>query len=330
MAAAGGVAAAVTVGCIVASASSAAGGLAGVAAGLLLLGQLERILLGSRLWPDTWLGLWVALAVLRLASMPLPLTWPPILSLLAVLALLTRLDGAALGLGIAAACLALDTGAFTAAAPLGAVLVVSLALALRNQRRYGVPLPDDTWAFNLLVRSQAEELGPASVEEGVRRAFRTWCSLPAPGRWRNTGGLPSGSCWIGILRRIAIYLGPDRFVSDRLLGRWPRPLVSLLGLSFPVLAGVALVTAPSASQQEVAVACLGAPLILAAVCAHTRTRYRVVVMPVLAHLGGVGIARVIESGGAALAGPATTAAVVALLAAAAAGGRHASELVARA
>jgi hypothetical protein len=193
MAAAGAVAAAVTVGCVVASASSAAGGLAGAAAGLLLLGQLERIVLGARLWPDTWLGLWVALAVLRLASMPLPPTWPPTLSLLAVLALLTRLDGAALGLGVAAACLALDTGAFTAAAPLGAVLVVSFALAIRNQCRYGVPFPDDTWAFNLLVRSEADGLDRASVQEGVLRAFQSWSSLPAPGRWRNTGGLPSGS-----------------------------------------------------------------------------------------------------------------------------------------
>jgi hypothetical protein len=107
-------------------------------------------------------------------------------------------------------------------------------------------------------------------------------------------------------------------------------LLSVLGLSFPVLVGVALVTSPSASQQEAAVACLGVPLFLAAVSTHTRTRYRVVVMPVLAHLGGVGIARALESGGAVLAEPTTIVAVVALLPAAAAGGRHASEFKARA
>jgi hypothetical protein len=328
MAAAGAVAAAGTVACVVASASSTAGVLAGASAGLLLLGQLERIVLGARLWPDTWLGLWVALAVLRLTSMPLPASWPPILSLLAVLALLTRLDGVALSVGITAAFVSLGTETSIAVAPLGAVAVVSLVLAVRNQRTYGVPFPDDTWAFNLLVRSEAERLDGAPVPEGVRRAHRTWTSRSPEERWRDTGGTPDGSGWIGILRRIAIYLGPDRFVADRFLQSWPRLLVAALGMSFPVLVGVVLVTSPSASPHEVAVACLGAPLFLAAVSVHTRTRYRVGLMPVLAHLGGVGIARVYESGGAGQVGLMATILVVTLLATAAVGGRHASESVA--
>ncbi len=267
----------------------------------LLAVQPERILFGCHLWPDTLLA-----AALAALAVILTLPAAPAVALaagvVATAGVLIRIDFlAALPLLVAAwsrseGSLTALTAASLIAPPLVALAVVSL----RNARRYGIPLPDNTWAFNLMVVRSEILLGGqhrVGIEGVIADTLVRWRGLSAPEASRRglaMLGEALRSPWRlaqGIARRLLTVLGPDTFVRQKLLPRgaaYPelgdaprRRWDAALKAGFPLLVTAALSAAAANGRIPGSYAWPTLGLLAVAVLFHARTRYRVVALPAL-------------------------------------------------
>jgi len=279
---------------------------------LLLLLQPERILLGCHIWPDTLVALLVAtvslllvLPVIADASLLLPL------GVVCALGALTRIDFLIVPPTVTASLLssgrAIDgAGFFILFAP---TLLVLSWCTLRNLRRYGIALPDTTWAFNLMVTGSEirrdENLGfaiqpiidqtlpgwsGATAGERRSRAFQSLTSmLRRPGLFAKSVG-----------RRFLALCGPDTFLRYQVLpperaypelnDRLRRLLDLALRIAFPLLLTLVVVGALSRRAPPAAYSWPALSLVAVAVVFFARTRYRLVLLPALSLLAAESLA----------------------------------------
>ena len=270
---------------------------AAVSGGLLLL-HPERLILGCHIWPDSPLAMVVALINLALiTSPPVP---PLALGIACALGVLVRVDAVVLPPLVLLAMAA--QGGLPATSVLGVAAPSAVLLALltvRNARRYGVVLPDDTWAFNLMVAAEEitdEAPGEFALEPLIARVSGEWSSMTIEGRSR--AGLAAlgrivrspGRVGRSVVRRTLTLIGPDTFVRQKLLGSttvYPRLgpagrrlLPAMLQVASPMLVA-AIVVGVFLHRPTAAYAIPSLGLIAVAALAHARTRYRLAVLPTL-------------------------------------------------
>lgn len=266
-------------------------------AGLMLL-WIERLLLAAHLWPDTLLCVLHAAALCLLQLEPTPLV-AGALGLVLALACLTRIEQLALAPGLLAVLVLADPGR----TGLGALLLLLLAptafalfaWSAVAWRRYRIPLPDTTWLFNLRILDRQldeDRRGAIAVERSIKALLREEGTRDAGGSLvRRLLRRPLGLL-ASLLRRLAASFGPDTFVDARLLPphgaaypamseRSARTWRLALRASFPLLAlpGLWAIGVSGAAPLWLLAA---APVLLALVVVHFRSRYRLVLMPWLA------------------------------------------------
>jgi hypothetical protein len=286
--------------------TAVAGWLVAGAPGALAVGGLylllpDRWLLSRHLWPDTLLAFCQALllVLILLAERGAEIS-PWLLGGVAALAALTRIDAVVLVPALGLVSGGQGTGGDWLALALPSVGALGL-LSLWHGRRHGIPWPDTTLAFNLMVMAEEQRRPGAAVERVVGAAWALWD--PAAGATADTGRSVlrrPGSLLLGALRRVLSMLGPDTFGRERLLGDAPgaypelgaRPrrwLRGALRWSFPAL--VALAAGGAVTQAALCRAPLTLALatFLAGSLVHARTRYRFALLPQLAFCGGLGM-----------------------------------------
>ena len=279
-------------------------------ASLLLAAQPERIVLGCHIWPEPLLAL-------LLAALCFTQTIPPTpglalgVGLLATLGVLCRIDFAIVPPVLLAAWWQ------TASPPTAvvAVLLLPSVIALiwtstHNYRRYGIPFPDTTWAFNLMVarrESRFRDSNRFEIEAAVNEIIPVWKQLHStrvvrPGVTAFMDILRSPLRFgRGIGRRLLTLAGPDTFVRQKLLpaeGAYPqlgdrsrRRWDRALRVAFPLLVTIILSSIAVSPRLPESFAWPSLALLAVAVLFHARTRFRVVAMPALALLAALGLVR---------------------------------------
>ena len=265
--------------------------------GLLLVVMPERIILSHHIWPDIWLGLWLSLACLILVWPGLSLNLSiMLLGVVAALAFMTRFDALLLAPFVGFGLMPLSFWQWMFI--LLPTLFVFAGLSIRNARRYKIPWPDNTWMFNLMIAAGETEQKRAEqirIQREVGKAFVVWNQQSHPDRF--TSGVASFRklaarpvrAFTDLLLRVWASLGPDSFVSQRLLppigraypeisGRFNHGLHIALRFAFPIFV--------SATCLAILVGELPAPAILwptlalaVATLIFTRTRYRQAWLP---------------------------------------------------
>ena len=302
---------AVTAGVTAAAAWQLGGPLLAVLSSALLIFHPENILISCHIWPDIVLALVIALLNLLIVA---PLAGAPLLVLavgmVCAVGAHTRIDFVIVPPIVGASLVSSNVtlgpyGWLSLLAPTVAGLVL---YSLRNYRRYGIPLPDTTWAFNLMA-SETEMLQgaaePREIEPIVSTTFSRWQELEEPERHRRVLGF-ARQVVANPLRflliagqRLLTMMGPDSFVRQKLLrnpGAYPelgergRTLLEApLAVASPLLFTFVVVTmllrgSPPPSYSWPAFGVLLAPVLFFA-----RTRYRVAVFPTFALLAAQGI-----------------------------------------
>lgn len=270
---------------------------AGLLAGLLVALSPGRIVLSRHIWPDIWLGLWLAAACLVMV-------WPGLspdarallLGLAAMQAFLTRFD--AILLAPMAAWASHSPSVGDLALILLPTLVVAVLLSLRNLHRYGIALPDNTWLFNLTVAAQELDgpgRSPRRVGALVSRSLGRWSVQDQATNldlgWRSLGRLARRAprAALDALLRGWAALGPDSFALHRLLppaGKAypliPAGLNRWLGralVAYPTgLSALALLACWMAGAVDRSLLLLSLSLFLGSL-AHLRTRYQQAWLP---------------------------------------------------
>jgi hypothetical protein len=278
---------------------------------LLLAVQPERVLLGCHLWPDTLLALVLA-GQTAVSALPASPAVALIAGGLCTLGVLTRIDFLVVPPLLLAAWRVSQgpLSALTGWAVIGPPLLALALVTIRNGRRYGVWLPDDTWAFNLMVaRSEARlvDEGRFAIEPAVADAVKSWRDLTH--RQAPRQGL--GALWEnlrsphhfgrGIARRILTLVGPDTFLRQKVLprdaaypdlaDRWRRRWDAALRIAFPLLAATVLISGLAGPRLPGGFAWPTLGLLAVAVLFHARTRYRVTALPALSLVAAQGIVR---------------------------------------
>ncbi len=280
-------------------------------ASLLLAVQPERILIGCHIWPESVLAF--LLAALLVAH-TLPAT--PALALaagcLCILGVLTRIDFVvAPPLLLAAWWTQGPPAAITTAALLAPPIIALVWISLRNGRRYGIPLPDTTWAFNLMVASREPGLDgsrPFEIERAILAARTVWLRLrPTQAARRGRTALleilrSPRDLGRGIVRRLLTLVGPDTFVRQRLLPTYTdlgpparRRWDAALEITFPVLVTTLLIAAAVDLRLPASFAWPSLGMMTAALLFHARTRFRTTALPALSLLAAQGITGLVES-----------------------------------
>ena len=272
-----------------------------ILAALLLTVQPERVLLACHVWPDTLLAF-------ALASLAVVLTLPATPEV-ALLAGLCCTAGVLIRIDFVAALPLVTAAWWTGHGALPAVVVVALVgppavalavLTIVNARRYGIALPDNTWAFNLMVAQTETRFDTAdrfTIDGMVTRTVAAWRELsPAetPRRglealWRSLR--PPIQFARAVARRLLTMVGPDTFVRMKLLPReqsygdlgersrsWWR---AVLVPAFPALISVVLVAAIVGGGLPASFAWPSLGLAATMVLFHARTRFRVALLPAL-------------------------------------------------
>lgn len=282
-----------------------------ILAAALLAVQPERLLLGCHIWPDTLLAF-------TLAALCVVLTVPttPAVALaaggLCTLGVLIRIDFlATLPLLLFAwgpAHGALSTGVMLAL--LAPPLLALILLSAHNARRYGIPWPDTTWAFNLMVARAETHLGSAdrfTINGMVRSTRSQWrhlgtAEVPLRGIEAFLGSLrPPLSFARAVVRRALTMIGPDTFVRMKLLPRdqsyadlpeRPRRwLGAVLTIAFPALVSSVLVMAACGAPMPGSFAWPSLGLMAMMVLFHARTRFRVAILPAVCLVAAHALAR---------------------------------------
>ncbi len=265
--------------------------------GFLLVFMPGRIILSHHIWPDIWLGLWLSLVCLILVWPGLSLNQIAVsLGMVAALAFITRFDALLLApfTGFGVMPLSFWQWMFI----LVPTLIVFAGLSIRNARRYKIPWPDNTWMFNMMIAAGETEQKRADqirIEREVGKAFVVWNQQSQPDRFssgvasfRKLAARPVRA-FTGLFLRLWASLGPDSFVSQRLLppmglaypeisGRFNHGLQFALKFAFPVFASATVLAMLVAKSP--APAFLWPTLALAAATLiHNRTRYRQTWLP---------------------------------------------------
>ena len=284
----------------------------GVIATVLCLGLLlmpERIVLGSRIWPDVYLAAMTSGIALTLSLTPSAVGLDrsaALIGVLVALAVLTRLDALILIPSVTAVWMIVSPSVTPAHAswliglPLTAFGVWWLVSLVFLKQRW----PDTTWKFNLgitvreaLVQQESDtitiddliELQPA---EGKRRHDED-----QPNVRQEHPPVPLAGFLRSVVSRLRALLGPDTFVKGKILARvkWGENsvawlvLTALLRVSAPFLVAVSIgvfVWHPS-SAGWVAIPAIS--LLIPAIVFHARTRYRLPLLYGLVPVIAVGI-----------------------------------------
>lgn len=258
---------------------------------LALLAIPERILLGSRIWPDVYLAAATGGIALALTLAPEPLGFTSAAGLIGLLlasAVLTRLDALVLVPATTVAWVAVSrmpqsSDLLLIVAP---PAVAFLGWWLVSKALLGERWPDTTWKFNVGITVQdaliQKQDGPIAVDDLIDRHVGRFNSQP--------GGRTPTASRIAYVRsffsRFRAIVGPDTFVTAKLLssenfGTCSRPellTTALLRFSCPMLfasSAVLFLWQPSAAGW---LAFPSLMLMLPPILFHTRTRYR---LPVL-------------------------------------------------
>lgn len=265
--------------------------------GFLLVVMPGRIILSSHIWPDIWLGLWLSLVCLILVYPDLSSNLRTLLvGSVAALAFITRFDALLLApfAGFGLAPLPFLEWVFI----LLPTLFAFAFLSIRNARRYGIPWPDTTWIFNIMIA--AGETGKTRahkvhVEEEVQKVLSVWKTLEYQGRFstgiaslRNLFARPIRAI-SGVLVRLWAGLGPDSFVLQRLLPpdglAYPgisEPFNSVLKIAllvaFPIFISMTLL-ALLVTEPSLPVVLWPTLAFATASLIHNRTRYRQAWLP---------------------------------------------------
>ena len=293
---------------VVAAVGLAAHGTAALVALLLCLLPGDYHVLAARLWPEPLLALWQGLVVLLLALWP-HAPGPALagLALVTMLASLTRLEQLALLPTVLLALVAQDrlAGWWDVLWLTAPTLLAMLWVTVRNGRRHGVWLPDDTWRFNLQVMAEhagAQDRLPNENVIGVVAARWRAGAAPAVGRpWRPRLLLQVPRRWLGML-------GPDTFVEQRMmppLGRASaRRLEGLAALwvrhGYTVLAAL-LIAVVAVTRYWPVHAWIVLVMFMAVSTFHARTRYRVLLVPGMVAWAAPALAQ-LDAGDAAVVG----------------------------
>ena len=265
--------------------------------GFLLVFMPERIILSHHIWPDIWLGLWLSLACLILVWPGLSLNLSTILlGVVAAMAFMTRFDALLLAPFVGFGLMPLSFWQWMFI--LLPTLFVFAGLSIRNARRYKIPWPDNTWMFNMMIAAGETEQIRAEqirIEREVGKAFMVWKQQSHPDRF--TSGVASFRklaarpvrAFSGLLLRLWASLGPDSFVSQRLLppigraypeisGRFNHGLHIALRFAFPMFVSAMFLTLLVGELPAPAI--LWPTLALAvATLIFNRTRYRQAWLP---------------------------------------------------
>lgn len=269
--------------------------------GILLAVHPERIVLGCHIWPDTLLAATIA-ALMVFSTLPEGPYEALLAGALCAVGVMVRIDFLIVPpIFFVAWSEASGPPTVIATAALLSPPVLALFLvSVHNYRRYGIPLPDTTWAFNLLVaRSDVRSEGDHrfEIEHTVQNALETWRDL-APMDAAHSGlralrdifrvPLRFGR---GIIRRLLILAGPDTFIRQKLLPaeaaypdlgtRQRRWWENSLVIATPLLVAISLTGAAAECGLPGSFAWPSIGLATVAILFHTRTRYRVAVLPAL-------------------------------------------------
>ncbi len=282
-----------------------------VLAALLLAAQPERILIGCHIWPESLLALLLA-ALCAVHTLPATPAVALAAAGISTLGVLTRIDFAVVPpLLLAAWWQSHGMSALIAALLLAPPAIALLWISVRNGRRYGVPLPDTTWAFNLmLARREYDRAGSraAEIEQTIQGLRKTWLPLsPAQSVRRGQAALsellrsPAGLVR-GIARRLLALAGPDTFVRQRMLPTYVdlspparRRWNAVLKVAFPLQMTTLLIATAVTLEPPPSCAWPAFGLLAAAALFHARTRYRVSVLPALSLWAAQALAGLAES-----------------------------------
>ncbi len=260
---------------------------------LFLLLSPERIILGSRIWPDVYLAVTTSGIALILTLTPSPLGYETsaiLTGLLVAFAVLVRLDALVLIPSAAIAWVGFNGWnhsshlVFVVGPPVAAFLgwwLVSKALL-------GETWPDTTWRFNLgiavqdaLAQTEKKEI---VIDDLVERHLNRTASD------HGDGDPEAGAPWISHARsfmsRLRAMTGPDAFVGGKLLAGDDRGRCALSGrlatillrLSTPLLLAMSVVVFATSPTSAMWLAIPPVVLLVPPVLFHARTRYR---LPVL-------------------------------------------------
>ncbi|MGA0367863.1 MAG: hypothetical protein ACO3N7_00255 [Kiritimatiellia bacterium] len=205
---------------------------ASLTAGALLMVMPERFWMSSRFWPEALIGLWLAtLPIIFLREDP---QWIPALlcGVIALFASLTRIEQILLSPGLLMVWY-LREGSVPVwvcvwiCAP---VLLGHALWTLHNFVKYRLPLPDNTWCFNLTVMQRELQTDPGNhkgIQSCVLSSVPSWQSRSDPSGISSAGKtlisiLKQPSNWTRqFLRRAWSLTGPDTFVSQLILSTIP-------------------------------------------------------------------------------------------------------------
>ena len=276
----------------------------------------ERTVLSERIWPEAILGpLAFALCWVLWAH---PIWAPAAAGVLCALAVLTRIDGAVWA-PIAAASLAIfgpleTTNILLVVLPTGLVIV---GQSMFNLIRYGIPLPETTTLFNLLVCQEETRTrftqAPFAIATHVDQASAVWRNTESA-RGRSEQALialknlikhPMAST-ADLLRRGMSLLGRETFVSEQVALRRPAPYRRPPGSSYlgrkllhyggSVLLGSSLALFLWLGPRTFPYALPSAGAFIMASAVHTRTRFRQPLLGVAVIVLSDGLARQSISG----------------------------------
>jgi len=254
----------------------------------------ERVVLGSRIWPDVALAATTSAMVLILSLTPTVQDLDRsamVLGFLVSLAVLTRLDALVLvpAIGAVWAMVSPDFTLTQAGWLVGLPIISFGAWWLVAVGILGQRWPDTTWIFNLGVAAQearAQDGGdPVTIDDLIGRLQTEMRHSRTDDRFRahrNRMSIP----WTGFLSsaaaRLRAMLGPDTFVQGKILAeaKWERGSITQSVLSALFRASVPSVIALSFGMfilQPSRVGWMAIPslsLMIPAVLIHARTRYR--------------------------------------------------------
>jgi len=281
--------------------AAVAGPIPATIAMLAVLLSFERAVLALHVWPDTAMGV-LLLGFVVCATQDAPVA----AALVAALAFGIRIEGAVLCLWAALMPLGGDALTIADTVPAAIALMALLGYTATNGWRYGDWRPDTTFVFNRRVSALARQKPDAPLPEVMRECIAqhlAGAALPQAGKGASDNR--------EAMRRLRQIVGPESFVTQKLLGENPGgygPGRAVLGAGwanwwlrhgFSVLA---LTCAPMIPLVPFPVsgALVGGVLLYSAVL--SRSRYRMALLPLIGATIGMGLPRVPEAPWMALAG----------------------------
>ena len=257
-----------------------------VVVALVCLACIEFLIYSLRLWPEPALALChmvvVALLVLGDGSLPVVVSG----GFVCAIAALIRLEQLVLAPSFAMALWMVNDLNLIAGAVVMAPTAIALSLwTFRNYRKYGIALPDTTWQFNLEIArlEAASPIGQTRIDPTIREVV---------GYRDQKRKLPTSSLIataVHAVLRIVAFIGKDTFVSQRLLAPgegYTSPqgvsvFKSILRVGFPIVfcvaINLAIVTGIWPHYMLPALV-----YFLVSTLAHSRTRYRAILIPPIA------------------------------------------------